>query len=179
MSSALIMLGANIAGHWGNPLESLRTAVLQLKSHEVGISRVSALYETEPLGDCWQAHYLNAVILAKVNVAPAALLRLLKRLERCAGRRLNVEWRPRPLDLDILDFEGRISGWPTGPKRSGTVLPHPEMHRRAFVLTPLLDVAPHWQHPVLQVSAKQLLSRMRQHRREVRRVLDSQWFSCD
>jgi 2-amino-4-hydroxy-6-hydroxymethyldihydropteridine diphosphokinase len=179
MSATLISLGANIAGRWGCPLASLRMAALQLGQRGVEVSRVSALYQTEPLGNCWQPHYLNAVILAKVSVPPAVLLRLLKGLEREAGRRTTVRWGPRPLDLDIVDFAGHISGWPPAYPRSGVIVPHPEMHRRSFVLTPLIDVAPHWQHPVLKTAAKRLLSELRQHRREVRRVLDSQWISCD
>jgi 2-amino-4-hydroxy-6-hydroxymethyldihydropteridine diphosphokinase len=63
--------------------------------------------------------------------------------------------------------------------RGQVVLPHPEAHRRAFVLVPLLDVAPHWHHPALGQSAKTLLTKLAPRRSKVRRLLDSRWISCD
>lgn len=180
MSAVLISLGSNLPGIWGNPIRSLRRAVAELQHLQIVVERVSALYETEPVGGRWQAHYLNAVILAKTNVAPAAFLRMLKQLERRAGRRLGTHWGPRPLDLDIIDFAGRRLGWPPGVRHRGRlVLPHPEAHRRAFVLVPLLDVAPAWRHPVLGLPATTLLADLRPQRRGVRRILDSRWILCD
>jgi 2-amino-4-hydroxy-6-hydroxymethyldihydropteridine diphosphokinase len=89
------------------------------------------------------------------------LLRLLKRLERRAGRRVTPPLQPRPLDIDILDLGGRRLNWPARRRVSGQlVLPHPLMHERAFVLIPLMEVAPHWSHPVLGVRARTLLARL-------------------
>jgi 2-amino-4-hydroxy-6-hydroxymethyldihydropteridine diphosphokinase len=118
-------------------------------------------------------------LLANASIAPGRLIYLLKTLERQAGRRPATGAKPRPLDLDILGFGGRICGWPPGARRKGLILPHPELHRRAFALTPLLEVLPHWRHPVLNVSGQALLYRLRHQRHGVRRMLDSQWFLCD
>lgn len=63
--------------------------------------------------------------------------------------------------------------------RSWLTLPHPEMHRRRFVLEPLADIEPHWQHPVLKMTVRQLLARLPRPPGSIRRALDSQWFSCD
>lgn len=180
MKVVLISLGANLPGPWGAPIEALRRAVAELRALPLTIENASSLYETEPLGGRWQAHYLNAVILAKAKVSPAMLLRRLKQLERRAGRRLGVRWGPRPLDLDIIDYHGSRYGWPYRSRHRGRlVLPHPEAHRRAFVLVPLLDVAPAWRHPVLGVSARTLLADLGPQRRGVRRILDSRWYLCD
>src|SRR5690606_11002124 len=102
MNTVLISIGANLPGAWGAPIRTLRRAIAELQELHVAVEAVSALYETEPVGGRWQPPYLNAVILAKANVAPAKLLRSLKSLERQAGRRLGVRWGPRPLDLDII-----------------------------------------------------------------------------
>lgn len=180
MNAVLISLGANLPGSWGTPIEALRRAVVELRALHLTVETASALYETEPLGGSWQAHYLNAVILAKAKVSPAMLLRRLKQLERDAGRRLGVRWGPRPLDLDIIDFRGSCYGWPIRRRSRGRViLPHPEVHRRAFVLIPLLDVAPAWRHPVLGLPARTLLAGLGPQRRGVRRLLDSGWYMCD
>ena len=178
--TTLISLGANIAGRWGPPLRSLQCAVRTLTSRGLKLDRASSLYQTAPLGQYRQPLYLNAVVLVKSAYSSAALLRELKKIEFQAGRRTAVRWTPRPLDLDIVDHGGRVQGWPPRRRvRGQIVLPHPDAHRRAFVLVPLLDVAPHWHHPVLRQSAKALLTKLPPPRRLVRRVLDSQWISCD
>jgi 2-amino-4-hydroxy-6-hydroxymethyldihydropteridine diphosphokinase len=100
-------------------------------------------------------------VVAKGSIGPASLLRLLKRIERQAGRRPTPPLQPRPLDVDILDFGGRRLNWPSRRRERGRlVLPHPLLHKRAFVLVPLLQVAPRWSHPVLGVRARTLLARL-------------------
>jgi 2-amino-4-hydroxy-6-hydroxymethyldihydropteridine diphosphokinase len=112
--------------------------------------------------------------------APAWILRLLKRLERRAGRRLGRTWGPRPLDIDILDYGGRRLGWPCRKRRGGLVIPHPEAHRRAFVLAPLAEIEPQWRHPVLGVTARVLLARLGwRARREAVQTLDSAASLCE
>jgi 2-amino-4-hydroxy-6-hydroxymethyldihydropteridine diphosphokinase len=178
--STLISLGANIAGSWGPPLRSLQRAVHALTTSGLKLENASSLYQTAPLGQYRQPVYLNAVVLVKSDCSSAALLRKLKKIEHLAGRRAGVVWGPRPLDLDIVDQGGRIQGWPPRRRMRGqVVLPHPEAHRRAFVLVPLLDVAPHWHHPALGQSAKTLLTKLAPRRSKVRRLLDSRWISCD
>jgi 2-amino-4-hydroxy-6-hydroxymethyldihydropteridine diphosphokinase len=178
--SALISLGANIAGRWGAPLRSLQFAVRALSNCSLKLERASGLYQTVPLGQYRQPLYLNAVVLVKSAYSSAALLRLLKKIELRAGRRTGVVGGPRPLDLDIVDHGGRVAGWPLRRRvRGQIVLPHPEAHLRAFVLVPLLDVAPRWYHSALHKSARALLTKLAPRRRMVRRVLDSDWISCD
>jgi 2-amino-4-hydroxy-6-hydroxymethyldihydropteridine diphosphokinase len=136
-------------------------ALRELHVAGVAILRVSDIYKTAPVGSGRQPAYLNAVAVARSALGPTALLRLLKSLERRAGRRVTPPLQPRPLDIDILDLGGRRLNWPApGRKRSGLVLPHPLLQERAFVLVPLLEVAPHWTHPVLGVSARTLLARL-------------------
>lgn len=179
MKRVLIALGSNLASKWGSPVQTLRHAAGELERSGIIIQRSSALYRTEPVGMRAQASYLNAVLLARVSFAPARLLLLLKRMERRSGRRSGRHWGPRPLDLDIIDFAGRVCGWPPSRRLRGQlVLPHPEAHRRAFVLVPLIDVMPAWRHPVLGQSARALLARTGTQRRGVKRILDSGWISC-
>jgi 2-amino-4-hydroxy-6-hydroxymethyldihydropteridine diphosphokinase len=141
----------------------------------------SPAYVTVALGPGRQRPYLNAVLVVRSSLGPAAILRLAKRIERRAGRRLGQHWGPRALDIDLLDHGGRRLGWPARRRERGRlVLPHPEMHARAFVLVPLLDVAPFWRHPVLGLPARTLLAGLpARHRRGVGPSLDFMAFSCD
>jgi 2-amino-4-hydroxy-6-hydroxymethyldihydropteridine diphosphokinase len=101
-----------------------------------------------PVSD--QPWYVNGVAVLDTGLAPAALLLLLHEIERDFDRVRSVPDAVRTLDLDLLDHGGRVeTGWP--------VLPHPRLHERAFVLRPLLDVAPDWRHPVSGLSAAALL----------------------
>jgi 2-amino-4-hydroxy-6-hydroxymethyldihydropteridine diphosphokinase len=141
----------------------------------------SSLYATSPVGLGRQPTYVNAVVMAKSPFGLAELLRTVKRVERKAGRRLGRHWGPRQLDIDILDFGGRQVGRPGGRRRAGQLLlPHPEMHRRAFVLLPLREIAPFWRHPRLGLNVATLLSRLpARDRVGVRRVLDSPAATCE
>ena len=169
-----IALGCNDRGAWGAPEQALATAILKMRASGLEIKIISDVYVTAAIGGGRQPDYLNAVIGVRSHLAPAALLRLLKRLERQAGRRLGRHWGPRPLDLDIVAFGPANGRSGAGPRRQGQViLPHPEMHRRAFVLVPLAQVAPFWWHPVLHRSVRQLLEgeAVRRQRRGVRRLM--------
>jgi len=86
------------------------------------------------------------------GLAPAALLELLHRVERRFGRERRDRNEPRVLDLDLLDYDGLVE------QGGATVLPHPRLHERAFVLLPLRDVAPHWRHPILGRTVDELVA---------------------
>lgn len=171
MSEIWIGLGANIPGAFGLPRESIAAAIKEMEKAGFIVFARSPLYLTPPLGTVRQPEFLNLVVGIRGSVGLISLLRFLKRLEQMAGRRQRGHWRPRPLDLDILDYGGRIVGR-FGPMRvSGQLsLPHPELHKRGFVLVPLASVAPHWQHPVLGMSARQLLAKRPHLVRGIERV---------
>ncbi len=165
----LIGLGANVAGSWGNPVATLHKAVAAFREHHFHVRAVSPFYLTEPLGPV-QPIYVNAVAAVDTALPPRALLGVLKRLENAAGRKPGRRWGPRPLDLDILDYRCRILGWQF---RNGCavpqadrplVLPHAGLHLRPFVLKPLVHIASGWHHPVLGLTAGQLLRRLRRVR---------------
>jgi 2-amino-4-hydroxy-6-hydroxymethyldihydropteridine diphosphokinase len=130
----------------------------------------SEIYHSRAVGPIAQMPFRNCVVILQTNLPPTRLMRLFKQLEHQAGRRpaTSVRWGPRPLDIDIVDYSGRICAW-RRPKKSGRVpprapthliLPHPQAHVRPFVLVPLLEVLPHWWHPALQCSGRRLLGRL-------------------
>jgi 2-amino-4-hydroxy-6-hydroxymethyldihydropteridine diphosphokinase len=130
---AFIGVGANLGDRWG----TIRAALTAL-AREPGVVTVeeSAVYETAPVGLTDQPSFLNLVAGVETTLTPGRLLSGLHSLEKAAGRRREreVRWGPRPLDLDLLLFEGE--------KRAGPelILPHPRMWERAFVLVPLREL---------------------------------------
>lgn len=158
-SAVLIAVGANVAGRFGSPEETIACAVALLRA-ELKVSRTSPIYKTAPVGGGRQPGYLNAVLSARFDGGSARLLLVLKRIERRAGRRLGRHWGPRALDLDIIDHGGKRLGFARAVRRAPLVLPHPLAHRRAFVLIPLAVVEPWWRHPVLGITSRELLHRI-------------------
>ncbi|MEQ8370772.1 MAG: 2-amino-4-hydroxy-6-hydroxymethyldihydropteridine diphosphokinase [Alphaproteobacteria bacterium] len=134
-------IGANLAGPWGGPADGCRLALSYLDSGAVRVWRVSPLYESAPVPpDPTQPWYVNAVAEVRSALTPAALLARLHEIERAMGRQRRRRNEARPIDLDLLDYGGRVhSGEPR--------LPHPRLHQRAFVLLPLADLQPAWRHP--------------------------------
>ena len=145
---AYIGLGANL----GEPRRQVKKALeLLAGAEEVEVRKVSSLYLTPPLGPPGQPWYVNAVVQARTRLTAEELLRLLHIIEQDLGRQRRERWGPRLIDLDLLLYNGEIAAG------QDLTLPHPEMHRRAFVLAPLAEIAPDAWHPLLQKSAQELL----------------------
>ena len=179
MSQILVGLGANHPGPSGPPRNTVERALAQLDEKGVRVRAVSRFYETAAVGRAGQPRYVNAAAVIETAMPPEALLRRLKQIERAAGRRGGSPWGPRTLDLDILDYNGRVQNWrgmvPRFARagRRPLILPHPWIESRPFVLRPLLDVAPDWRHPVTRKSARSLWRRLAQGREgQVLRTLD-------
>ncbi len=150
----LLALGANLPSRWGEPPYTFERAIALLQSAGFAIEKVSKLYKTRAVGPGKQNIYYNCVLSGQTRLSPAALMRTAKAIEAQAGRRRGRTWGPRVLDIDIIDYRGRRLGQSPIMQRiehrvpGRLVLPHPEAHRRAFVLVPLRDVEPAWRHPV-------------------------------
>jgi len=142
-----IALGTNL----GDRLDNLHAAIEALEP-KVSILIKSHVYETPPWGYEDQPAFLNMVVKAETSLEPEALLNFLKQLEVELGREQNFRWGPRLIDLDILFYGDLVIDTPP------LVIPHPRLHERAFVLVPLVDIAPDLVHPIFQRSASQLLS---------------------
>lgn len=155
---AVVALGANL----GDRLATLERAV-ELVAAGIGpLAGRSRWLETPALihpddpAESYPA-FLNGVLVARTGAAPAAVLAGLHAIEARLGRDRRGEsarWRPRLVDLDLIALDGLVVDGP------GLRLPHPEMHRRDFVLRPLCEVWPGWRHPLLGATARELLDRL-------------------
>ena len=151
----LVALGSNRRGPWGTPHETVSRALQVLNRGGLKLKRSSTLLQSLPFGRTDQPVFVNAVAEVETAIGPVALMQKLHHIERMAGRRRTLRWGPRTLDLDLLDYNGRVRPRPARP-----TLPHPGIEERIFVLAPLLEVAPHWRHPVSKLSARAMLRRL-------------------
>jgi dihydroneopterin aldolase/2-amino-4-hydroxy-6-hydroxymethyldihydropteridine diphosphokinase len=126
-ADVVLALGANL----GDRAATLRSAVAEL-SGEPGIEvrAVSGVWETPPVGGPEQPDYLNAVVLARTRLSPRDLLAACHRVEAGHGRRREVRWGPRTLDIDVITYADLVVSAPD------LQLPHPRAAGRAFVLAP-------------------------------------------
>lgn len=132
---AYLALGSNV----GDRLTFLRQAVRELENHpQINVLRKSRIYETESVEDGGTEDFLNAVICIQTSLTPHQLLGVSQKIEISLGRPAPPRHGPRCIDIDILFFEQQ--GSDEDQLQASLQLPHPRMHRRAFVLAPLLDV---------------------------------------
>jgi 2-amino-4-hydroxy-6-hydroxymethyldihydropteridine diphosphokinase len=142
-----LALGTNL----GDRPANLRAA-LQALAPEVRVRAESRIYETPPWGYVDQPAFLNMAVEAETGLGPGALLDHLKRIEAGAGRVPTFRYGPRLIDIDILFYDDLVLA------SDRLTIPHPRLHERAFVLAPLMDLAPGRVHPVLGRSLADLLA---------------------
>src|SRR5215469_4807570 len=126
----LIALGGNLASRAGEPAQTLAAALAALDHLAVKVVDVSSYYVTVAWPDPSDPPFVNAVARIETSLAPHALMNRLHETETAFGRVRSKKNAPRTLDLDLLDYNGRIAPGPP-------VLPHPRIAARAFVLAPL------------------------------------------
>jgi 2-amino-4-hydroxy-6-hydroxymethyldihydropteridine diphosphokinase len=142
-----------VGSNKGNREEYIKRALGHLENDaDIKMLKQSAIIETDPEGKTDQEKFLNLVIEIETFLDPYTLFKRLKNIERFLGRKETDEkWGPREIDLDILLFDDLII------KGKNLKIPHPQMHKRGFVLKPLCEIAPEVIHPGLNKSAKDLL----------------------
>ncbi len=163
----ILALGSNESASFGTPTQALGNALKELEVSGIQVRRTSNIYNTRADTYGPQPDFLNAIITIETPMPASSLLRVLKKIEAQAGRQGTKTMlrpqhtRPRPLDLDIINYKGRVCNWTKGAAgpRPRLVLPHPRAHERAYVLRPLAEAAPEWHHPVFGLTAAQLLKR--------------------
>jgi 2-amino-4-hydroxy-6-hydroxymethyldihydropteridine diphosphokinase len=140
-----ISLGSNL----GDRLANLRNAMTNI-SPKVKTVAQSSVYETEPWGYSDQPSFLNQIIKANTDLAPFDLLAFFKEIEVSMGRQETFRFGPRLIDLDILFYDDLVLNTPK------LTIPHPRIIERAFVLIPLVEIAPDLYHPVIGKTIQQL-----------------------
>jgi 2-amino-4-hydroxy-6-hydroxymethyldihydropteridine diphosphokinase len=146
-----IALGANIPSAAGPPDVTLKAALAALGARGVQIRKISSFRQTDAWPNPSDPPFVNAVAEIETDLQPVALLGLLHEVETSFGRKRSAPNAPRSLDLDLIDYRGRVM-------QGAVELPHPRMAIRSFVLEPLAEVAPGWRHPVTGQSVEALLA---------------------
>ena len=152
----LIAFGANLPGPDGAPPHETCRAAIRAAAALPGLKleAVSRFYATAPVPVSDQPPYVNGVMRLAGAVDPAWLLAELLAIEARFGRVRSLANAARSLDLDLIAMGGLVRE----PPMPDPILPHPRAHERAFVLVPLIEVAPEWRHPLLARQPAALLA---------------------
>ena len=143
----ILSIGTNI----GNRQENIANAITAL--NDIGkVQSVSPIYTSEPWGFESENGFYNIALILETTLSPLNLLYATQKIERDLGRtaKTTTAYADRIIDIDIIDHNNQIIDTQT------LTLPHKLMHKRNFVLYPLVDIAPNWQHPILKLTATEL-----------------------
>ncbi len=143
----ILSIGTNI----GNRKQNIKNAVKALD--EIGkVTTISPIYSSEPWGFESENGFYNIALILETSLSPLELLKETQRIEKELGRtaKTTTTYTDRIIDIDLIDYDNQIINTDT------LTLPHKLMHKRNFVLYPLTDIAPEWQHPTLKLTALEL-----------------------
>lgn len=165
----LLSLGSNLPYSDMEPIGVLNAAIAELGKAGFQSIKVSGFYETEPVPKSDQPNFINCMVKGATKHDALETLHICQAVERSFDRERHVRWGARTLDIDIISFDQQVypstEEWRVVAAGVGAeatvpelVLPHPSMHKRAFVLRPLCDLAPDWLHPVYGRIAADLLA---------------------
>lgn len=180
MARVFLSIGSNL----GERLENLRAAIRRLRAAEgIRLLEVSRLYETEP----WErlpgqigkraGWFLNCVVAVETELAPAALLSATQEIEAALGRvRSGVSQEAGRYELRTLDIDILLYGEEVMSASDDLHIPHLLLHERGFVLRPLADLAPDFEHPILYQTVRELLEGLEDDHQVVPADLPTAWW---
>ncbi|MGB0507909.1 MAG: 2-amino-4-hydroxy-6-hydroxymethyldihydropteridine diphosphokinase [Pikeienuella sp.] len=170
----LVAVGANLPSQQGNSLRTCKIALDRIESLGVEITHQASWRRSPAFPAESGPDFTNGAIQVETTLSPATLLVLLHKVEADLGRERPVRWGPRVCDLDLIAYGDVVSPnidtlqrWMTLGDAAGDcappnelILPHPRMHERAFVLGPLMDIAPDWLHPQTGRTVREMWTRL-------------------
>lgn len=162
-SIVFIGIGSNLEG----PIFRCQEAIGYIKALKgCFFLRRASFYRTEPIGYVNQDWFVNTVLELRTTLSARNLMLELQGIERQMGRERLVKWGPRLIDLDILLYGQEVIN------EAALIVPHPELHKRRFVMEPLNEIASYVIHPAFGVSVAGLMQRLHDNS-QVERIADN------
>ena len=160
----MVKIAIGVGTNLGDRTSNIRKAYERIDYlYGIEILKTSHIYRTKPIGNIHQPDYYNAVLTADTYFTPEYILTRLLEIEASLGRHRNgVKWGQRIIDLDLLIYGSSFFS------SKDIICPHPELHRRKFVLVPLMDCWHEWKHPAYYLTPKELLRKINERDEPIR-----------
>ena len=146
---AYLSIGSNL----GNKNHNIEIAKSKLINYEIKILKSSSKYETLSWPNPKKPKFINLVLKIKTFFSVKELMDKCHKIENELGRKRGKKNDPRIIDIDIIDYDQKI----INHKENNLITPHPEMHKRNFVLIPFFEIAKSWIHPKKKKKIKNLI----------------------
>ena len=151
-------LGSNLISKFGDRIKNLEFAQQLLIENNIKIIKRSNYYESLSFPNKKDPKFINCVLIVNSNLKPLKLMDILIKIEKKIGRIRNKKNEPRVCDIDIIDYRGEIIEQFYYDKK--LTIPHKDIHKRNFVLIPLMELEPSWIHPVSNLLISDLVSNL-------------------
>ena len=152
-------IGSNLDSNYGSRYDNISISIKLLVEAKIKVKKISNFYETPSYPNNNFPKFLNVGLIVEYKDKYLNLFKTIKQIEKKMGRIETKKNNPRVIDIDIIDFNGKIK------KTKELILPHPRCHLRNFVLFPILQLDPDWFHPVLMRNAQYLINNLSQKSR--------------
>ena len=168
--NCLVALGSNQEWEGDTPADLVLRSISELVKYDLKIIKASRLFKTPSFPKGAGPDFVNAALMINTKIAPDQLLLIFHELEANSGRVRQKRWGSRTLDMDLLSYGDLVLPDQCTFKKwrsldadmqqrcvpEHLILPHPRLQERAFVLGPLMDVAPEWRHPALEKTVEEM-----------------------
>ena len=153
-----LSLGSNLSSKLGDRFDNLLEAISHIENIGINLDKKSSFYETPSYPDKDNPKFINIMISVKSNFSPGELMSELIDIEKKLGRKRVKKNEPRICDIDIIDYKSMIIN--TKHKNKKLIIPHQKLESRNFVLFPLKEIAPYWQHPKTKEFISTIISKL-------------------
>ena len=154
----ILALGSNLSSNFGNRFQNIDIAISYLESYSIKVKKKSSFYETPSYPNKNDPMFVNVVIEVSTNLPLIDLVSVVIFIEGKLERKRDKKNEPRTCDIDIIDYNGQIVDFKY--KNLNLTLPHEKLVSRNFVLIPLREILPEWQHPETKDSIDALINKL-------------------
>ena len=153
-----LSLGSNLSSKLGDRFDNLLEAISHIQNIGINLDKKSSFYETPSYPDKDNPKFINIMISVRSNFSPGELMSELIDIEKKLGRKRVKKNEPRTCDIDIIDYKSMIIN--TKHEKKRLIVPHKKLESRNFVLFPLEEIAPNWQHPKTKEFISTIISKL-------------------
>ena len=171
----LLGIGSNLPSKFGDRYENIKLAIKYIKENKIKIIKKSSYYETPSYPDKEKPKFINVVIEIFTNLSFADLVSILISIEEILERKRNKKNDPRTCDIDIIDFNKKIEIY--NFNNSIFKVPHESLSSRNFVLYPLMEILPDWEHPVSKLTVKELINNLEEDKKKSILKIEKNWYN--